>query len=290
MFRKVRMPVGIEDINASDLSRLYSSDRNELLQPLLKQLETWDEYAKQCCYHPELLRLHLQHATFMTDLDDVTQTVARCIEHNLFESLQLVLAHLDTLIELYRRFERVDLQYIPQIWHSTLSEKKGNQKSIRPLDRELHLRRVGSVRCYLAAREHGFVDHLWEHRISQFQRRFRKQRIATQKHESFRCATTECSAANTMNTPPLPWKTWGDRCWGYRHTYHWLRWNRRHAYKVLCEILSGKWRGDCRSSAYIDIVEGAEREDAFYEIVFSMPITASHSSLLLVDAEYTTDT
>lgn len=97
-----------------------------------------DEFHKNAVYNPALLKVHIKKCT---DGDDINSMISRCIEHNLPESLDII------------------LEYLPNIEH---------------VDKRLLLRRISDVKLYLKAKLYGFIDNELEKRIVLIQRLFRK--------------------------------------------------------------------------------------------------------------------
>jgi len=284
--------IGIEDLNGGWIPRLNRDA--PLCQKLIEDIQDGlycSEFMMNTCYHPKLLIAALQRATLLIELDDIPRMISRCIEYGLRESLEIILDHEDDLIVMHDRYVRGD--FTDPIWTPIwTSQKRHNRiREHLSLDRELRLRRVGSVECYILARNKGYIDVGWEQAITRVQQRFRKyhnngaNRHSQQQQSQPYIATNPMTADSVGNTNhhqqmspqsdqlvksldsslhktalsfEAPWVAYKQdyRYWGYRHTWHFLQWNRKLAYKVVRQILQGDWLGDCRYEAYLDFIEG----------------------------------
>ena len=201
----------------------------EVEDELLNIVNEYDSYEKSVVYSSRVLEAHIGHVREVDYLDDITSSVARCVEYGLKDQLEILLKNLDKLVSLATHFDGVTI-----------------------LDRRLMLRKI-NTECYAIAAKHGFIDSELEARISIIQRILRKQDIqpiiykGPIPHEYF-CVD------GVLDYEPSP------RYWGYRHTLYFLKWNQAARINIA-KLIKDHWWGDCRYQAYVDSLESGNGDN-----------------------------
>lgn len=193
---------------------------------LLKEIETTDFFEVNVVYSKELFEHHLKHVKYVYDFDNVTSAISRCVEYGFEDQLKSL----------------VDAINNNKDWLKLSPDADPNV--VQSLDRRLLLRKI-NFKCYLIARNAGFIDREFEKRIVLLQNLWRKKKVVEVSYSG-----------------PTPEEYYGGpvtdtndcRYWGYRHTLYFLKWNRTYRYKIL-NLLNTAWGGDCRYQAYIDYLE-----------------------------------
>jgi hypothetical protein len=134
-----------------DISLLYHNKTLTIHEDtLLHSVNESDSYEKNCIYSIRVFSAHIKKVLHVTCLDDITSSVARCIEHNFEPQLKSLLSSLPMLLSL-----------------ATYAD------GVNTLDTRLLLRKC-NITCYLLAKEHGFIDQELEKMISLIQCIWRK--------------------------------------------------------------------------------------------------------------------
>ena len=215
----------LEEVN----TYYYRGDLPDLLDALMKKLDGHGRFEKNLVYSPELFREHLNYVSEVEDPDNITSTVARCVEYGFREQLSLLL---------------------PQIDGWLLSKKINN--GTHSLDKRLLLRKI-DIPCYDLAKEYGFSDPELEKRVT-----LMKTKWLLRKGKKVQGAEDEDYVLGTFEGP-TPQEYMGEdlkggRYWGYRQILYMLRWNRRQRYRML-ELIFNKFGTNCCYQAYIDLLE-----------------------------------
>lgn len=137
----------------------------------------------------------------LCDKDTLNRMICRCIEYNLFDQLEYILSlHLDC-------------------------------------NKELCLRKIGSVDIYLYAYSYGYTDIELNKRITWLQRRYRSDKSTVfHKYEG-------PSIINAYRD---------DKYYGYRCAIHRLRWDSRNHHQFYRDIVHLELIGNCEWEAYMD--------------------------------------
>jgi hypothetical protein len=191
--------------------------------PTEAQLENVYQEVKQdfdatIVYSPVLLNRFIKEKLKISD-QDIGSCISRCIERNLPESLQILLN-----------------------WDQVASYTG---------PKNLYLRMITNVNCYLLARKHGWFDHEWEKRINFV------QKIWKRKHYK---SKADVPKLEPYNGPFMSQYEKSGQYYGYRRAMYFIRWNRKNRYKFYQELMRlGKW-GTCSWQAYADFLKEDEQE------------------------------
>ena len=207
----------------------HSGRISQVDDALLDCIAEYDSYEKNAVYSSRVLEAHIKHIKEVDYLDDITSSVARCVEYGLKDQLEILLNNLDKLLSLAIHSDGVTL-----------------------LDRRLLLRKI-NIQCYAIAAKHGFIDFELEARITLMQRVLRKQNIQPIIYKG--PTPDEYFFVNGI----LDYKT-SPRYWGYRHTLYFLKWSRSDRINIA-KLIKDHWWGDCRYQAYVDSLESGKGDN-----------------------------
>lgn len=197
---------------------------------LLEAVKDVEDYEKNTIYNLKIFSAHIQTIKHVKYLDDITSSVARCVEYGLKLELQHLLLNLELLLSLATHHD-----------------------GITTIDKRLLLRKC-DLPCYLIAKELGFVDIELEKRISSIQSLCRNpQSIFLEKDNIITYEGPRPEEFFTKENGIIDYSA-SPRYWGYRHTMYFLKWNRKDRYMIL-KLIKNQWWGDCRYQAYVDYLE-----------------------------------
>lgn len=246
----------LEDISVFYHNRTLPQYESKLIQ-VAKEAEY---YEKNAVYSLKVYSVHLEHVKSISCLDDITSTVARCVEYGLMEQLEYLLSKLTRLLSIATHEDGVTILDQRLFLRDPKDLSSEEEKIINPA-RKFHL----SV--YLLARKFGFMDIELEKRISLFQRIYRERKSGKTQmkpnllsikyngpfpEDFFR---RKDGSINYEHSP---------RYYGYRHVLYFLKWNRTKRYQIL-SLIKRYWWGDCRYQAYVDYLETKTEENLSFK-------------------------
>jgi hypothetical protein len=208
----------------------------------LASVKDEEYYEKGVVYSAKILEAHIKVIKYVNYLDDITSSIARCVEYGLKLQLDILIKYLDKL---------------------TLMGV--HKDGVTVLDKRLLLRKC-DFPCYSLAKQYGFVDYELEKRIVFIQRLMRKQPINDLKYEG-PSPIEFFQVDNVINYNDLPVERILHslpRYWGYRHTLYFIRWNRSQRYEIV-NLIKLYWHGDCRYQAYVDYLESKTEDNLKFE-------------------------
>jgi hypothetical protein len=212
---------------------------------------------------------------FVLIYDTLNSMVSRCIEYNLFDSLQLLIeTYIPKILQHFDKYlSQFNLSFVGHIYPI-------NQKW-----KLLMLRWVGSFRCYIFAKtKGGFYDPHIDLIITNLQRRVRKQNKINKQYlgphpTDYNAYMRTILTNNTYQkivanlNPDDILDKWhaqkashvigseqtgrnieiNEQYWGYRHTWYFLRWNPTQRW-LMYWLRKYFWQDedDCRSNAMSD--------------------------------------
>lgn len=194
-----------------------------------------NSFEKNLIYSVRLFEAHIKIINSVDYLDDITSSVARCVEYGLKPQMEILLANLDRLLSMATYDDGVTI-----------------------LDKRLLLRKI-NFECYVLASKFGFTDPELESRITLAQRILRKGQVqpviykGPTPEEFFKAKSSIEDLNNVIN-----YRT-SRRYWGYRHTLYYLKWNQSRRLGIA-KLIKDFWWGDCRYQAYVDYLESGDDE------------------------------
>lgn len=217
----VNKKIYLEDAGLFFHEKKLDENRSDLIEASRVPL-----YEKAAVYDLQVLTEHLKYVCEVNNFDDITSSVARCVEYGLKPELEFLLSNLNDLIK------------------KCICKDHVTQPDYRLLLRKCNLP------CYLIAKNSRFIDPELEKRFSCLQNKLRRKSVKISYAGPY---------PDEYNTDKLcePFMGPGNRYWGYRQTLYFIRWNRKLRLEIARHA-STDWWGDCRYQAYIDHLEHGE--------------------------------
>jgi hypothetical protein len=220
-----------EIVDISEVGDLLKEDRAKWEPFFVQAIQTGTtlpNFEKNTISSLPIFEAHLKTVTKVFYMDQLNSAITRCVEYGYQAQLELLLERLDDLIKVCQCLD-----------------------GCRTLDRRLMLRKI-HLPCYVRAKAFGLVDLELEKRVALIQTIWRNRSSSS---------TRSSEGARLVYQGPHPeeyresfedWRPTGSpQYWGYRHSLYYLRWNRRHRYRLLRLIPNG----DCRYQAWVDYLE-----------------------------------